>query len=284
MSAPTSPIVPVTSLDDPALAPFARLTDPQLRSRLDPEMGILIAEGLGICQIALQKGLQPLAMLTEEKHVTGKAAPLIAALGGAPVYVAPAEQLARLTGYPLTRGVLTAFYRPAPRDAHALVAGAHRLAVLEQLNDAANLGALFRSAAALGLDGLLLTPDCCDPYARRALRVSMGGVLQLPWARLEAWPGGGIRLLKEAGFVTCALALTDKSVPIDDPRLKAADRLALILGAEGPGLRQETLALADFTARIPMCRGVDSLNVAAAGAVAFWETRRREPEPIPPEE
>ena len=135
MSAPTSPIVPVTSLDDPALAPFARLTDPQLRSRLDPEMGIFIAEGLGICQIALQKGLQPLAMLTEEKHVTGKAAPLIAALGGAPVYVAPAEQLARLTGYPLTRGVLTAFYRPAPRDAHALVAGAHRLAVLEQLND-----------------------------------------------------------------------------------------------------------------------------------------------------
>ena len=259
-------IMEIASLDDARVEAFAKLTDAQLRAQYESGEGLFIAEGVQVSSIALDAGCWPVAMLCARRHVEGKARALAERLGACPVYVADDETLAQLTGYPLTRGVLCAFRRPAARDAADVLAGARRVAVLEGLNDGANVGALFRSAAALGMDAMLLLPTCRDPLSRRTLRVSMGTVLQLPWARVDS-----VETLRAHGFTTVALALRDDSISIDDPRLKAADRLALVLGAEGSGLAPETISACDHAVRIPMHNGVDSLNVAAAGAVAFWE-------------
>ena len=277
-------IVCIDSLDDPRLDAYARLTDVQLRSRLEPEKGVLIAESDKVIVRALDAGLEPLSLLMEPKWLdvlAGTVARMEAEHPEAPVFVAPREQLARLTGYELTRGALGAFRRPAPRGVEEVVAGARRVAVLEEITNHTNVGAIFRSAAALGMDAVLVTPGCHDPFYRRAARVSMGTVFQVPWARIGregegvAWAHEGVPLLHDLGFQLAALALSDESVPLGDPRLAACERLALVLGTEGDGLARTTIAACDFTVRIPMHHGVDSLNVAAASAVAFWELRTR---------
>ena len=267
------PIVEINDLSHPALEVYTRLTEAQLRSRLHPEAGMFIAESPVVIGYALDAGVEPVSLLMERKHITGKAADLIARCGDIPVYTAEPEVLKALTGYPLTRGVLCAMRRPRARSIEAVCRDARRVAVLEGVVDTTNIGAIFRSAAALGMDAVLLTPTCCDPLNRRAVRVSMGTVFQVPWARFDGWPEAGLRQLNALGFHTAALALTDASVPIDDPRLAAHPRLALVLGTEGDGLKSETIARCDYTARIPMAHGVDSLNVAAAAAVAFWQLR-----------
>ena len=271
---PMPTIIEINDFSDPALDVYARLTEAQRLNRLHPEDGVFIAESPVVIGYALDAGYAPVSLLMERRHIGGKAAPLIERCGDVPVYTASREVLTRLTGYPLTRGVLCAMRRPAPRLAEEVCAGAARVAVLENIVDTTNIGAIFRSAAALGMDAVLLSPACCDPLNRRAVRVSMGTVFQVPWARLEAWPEAGLALLNRLGFRTVAMALTDQSVSIDDPVLKQTDRLAIVLGTEGDGLGAATLARCDFTVRIPMAHGVDSLNVAAASAVAFWELRR----------
>ena len=271
-------IIEITDFSDPALDVYARLTEAQLLNRLRPGEGLFIAESPVVIGYALDAGYVPASLLMERRHIEGKAAALLGRCGEAPVYTADREVLAKLTGFPLTRGVLCAMRRPAPRPVEAVCAGAHRVAVLENIVDTTNIGAIFRSAAALGMDAVLLSPSCCDPLNRRAVRVSMGTVFQVPWARLDAWPEGGLERLHGMGFQTVAMALTDRSLSIDDPALKAVDRLAIVLGTEGDGLSSDTLARCDMTAKIPMFHGVDSLNVAAAGAVAFWELRYREVE------
>ena len=266
-------IIEITDLSASALAPYARLTEAQLKNRLHPEDGLFIAESPKVISVALDAGWEPVSFLMERRHIAGKAAALLARCAGAPVYTADAEALRALTGYPLTRGVLCAMRRKPPEAPEAICARARRVAVLEGVVDATNVGAIFRSAAALGVDAVLLSPSTCDPLNRRAVRVSMGTVFQVPWAVLgdgpEDWPAA-LGRLRGLGFATCALALSNDSVSIDDPVLARQERLALVLGAEGDGLAPETVAACDFTARIPMARGVDSLNVAAAGAVAFW--------------
>lgn len=267
-------IIELTTLDVPELDVFARLTEAQLRNRLEPEKGVFIAESPKVIGTALDRGYEPLALLLPRKHVTGQAAPLLARCGpDVPVYTADDALLAQLTGFAVTRGVLCAMRRPRLPDVAAVCAGARRIAVLEGIVDATNIGAIFRSAAGLGMDGVLVTPTCCDPLYRRAVRVSMGTVFQVPWTRLERddWPAQ----LAALGFRTAAMALTDRSVPLDDPALAAEERLAIVLGAEGDGLAAETIARCDHTVRIPMRHGVDSLNVAAASAVAFWELRTK---------
>ena len=266
-------IIEITDFEDPALDVYARLTEAQLMDRLNPRRGLFIAESPNVITCALDAGCESVSMLMERRHIRGKAAPLIARCGDIPVYTADRAVLARLTGYPLTRGVLCALRRPAPKTVSEVCASARRVAVLEDIVDTTNVGALFRSAAALGMDAVLLSPACCDPLNRRAVRVSMGTVFQVPWARFDHWPEAGLLELHDLGFSTVALALNDRSLPIDDPALKKPQRLALVLGTEGDGLSSETLARCDLTARIPMAHGVDSLNVAAAGAVAFWELR-----------
>ena len=272
-------IIEIADLSAPELDPYVSLTEAQLKNRLRPEEGLFIAESPKVIGYALDAGFAPVSLLMEKRHISGKAAPLLERVGDAPVYTADGETLRALTGYPLTRGVLCAMRRRPLPDAEAICESARRVAVLEDIVDATNVGAIFRSAAALGVDAVLLTPSCCDPLNRRAVRVSMGTVFQVPWTRLgEApgdWPGAGLSRLARMGFATVALALSDDSVPIDDPALAARPKLALILGTEGDGLAPGTLARCDYTARIPMARGVDSLNVAAAGAVAFWELCRR---------
>ncbi len=272
-------VIEITDLADPALAPYVRLTGAQLKNRLHPEDGLFIAESPVVIGCALDAGYAPVSFLMERRHIAGKAAALLGRCPGTPVYTAPSGVLEALTGYPLTRGVLCAMRRrplPAPE---AILRDARRVAVLEGVVDATNVGAIFRSAAALGMDAVLLTPTTCDPLNRRAVRVSMGTVFQVPWSFIGQapadWPGPGLERLRGLGFSTCALALTDDSVSIDDLSLARQARLALVLGAEGDGLAPETVALCDFTARIPMARGVDSLNVAAAGAVAFWQLSAR---------
>ena len=272
-----SEIIELTSLDLPELDVFSRLTEAQLRNRLEPEKGVFIAESPKVITAALDAGHEPVSLLMERRHIQGQAARIIARCQ-VPVYTADREVLARLTGYELTRGVLCAMRRPRPRPVEALCNQARRIAVLEGVVDSTNIGAIFRSAAALGMEAVLLTPTCCDPLNRRAVRVSMGTVFQVPWAYIgeEAggWPGG-LELLKHMGFATAAMALSDKSVRIDDERLCAEDKLAIVLGAEGDGLSHGTIARCDYTVRIPMTHGVDSLNVAAASAVAFWQLRAR---------
>ena len=268
-------IITLTSLDAPELDVFARLTQAQLRNRLEPEKGLFIAESPKVIGTALSAGLEPVSFLMEQRHITGDAASLLARFPDVPVYTAERELLARLTGYTLTRGVLCAMRRPAPKSPTEVIAGAKRIAVLESVVDATNIGAIFRSAAALGMDAVLLSPTCCDPLTRRAVRVSMGTVFQLPWATFDTWPAGGMEILRGAGFATCAMALRDDSLALGDERLNSIPKLAIVLGAEGDGLANGTIAACDYTVRIPMAHGVDSLNVAAASAVAFWELRAK---------
>ena len=268
-------IITLTSLDAPELDVYTRLTQAQLRNRLEPEKGLFIAESPKVIGTALSAGLEPVSFLMEQRHITGDAASLLARFPDVPVYTAERELLARLTGYTLTRGVLCAMRRPAPKSPTEVIAGAKRIAVLEGVVDATNIGAIFRSAAALGMDAVLLSPTCCDPLTRRAVRVSMGTVFQLPWATFDIWPNGGMALLRGAGFATCAMALRDDSLALGDERLNSLPKLAIVLGAEGDGLANGTIAACDYTVRIPMAHGVDSLNVAAASAVAFWELRAK---------
>ena len=268
-------IVEISDLSAPELEVYARLTEAQLQSRLHPERALFIAESPVVIGYALDAGCTPVSLLMERRHITGKAAALIERCGGIPVYTADDALLSRLTGYPLTRGVLCAMRRPAPNSAESVCANARRVAVLEGIVDTTNIGAIFRSAAALGMDAVLLTPTCCDPLNRRAVRVSMGTVFQVPWARFDTWPEKGLRTLNALGFRTAAMALTDDSIAIDDPALAVEERLAIVLGTEGDGLASGTIAQCDYTVKIPMTHGVDSLNVAAAGAVAFWQLRAR---------
>ena len=272
-------IFEITDPGQPELDLFCRLTEAQLRNRLEPEKGVFIAESPTVIGLALDAGCEPLALLTERKFIEGKAAGIIDRCGGVPIYTGEREVLAGLTGYELTRGVLCAMRRPAPRDFREIAAGARRVAVLENVVDSTNVGAIIRSAAALGIDAVLLTPSCCDPLNRRAVRVSMGTVFQIPWAYIgedpDRWPNPGLTWLRELGFKTAAMALREDSVSIDDARLAAEPKLAIVLGTEGTGLTRRTIADCDYTVRIPMQHGVDSLNVAAASAVAFWELRAK---------
>ena len=270
-------IIEVKDLSDPALEVYAGLTEAQLRNRLEPEKGVFIAESPKVIRLALGAGCEPLSLLMERKRLEGQGGELPALCGDVPVYVGERETLASLTGYALTRGILCAMRRPKEKTAEEICRGARRIAVLEDMTDTTNLGALFRSAAALGLDGVLLSPGCADPLLRRAVRVSMGTVFSIPWARLgaggEGWPGAALEKLHDWGFTVAAMALGPDSIPLDTPRLREAAKLAILLGTEGDGLRPETVALCDERAVIPMARGIDSLNVAAAAAIAFWELR-----------
>lgn len=271
-------IVEITDFHAPELDPYARLTQNQLRCRLEPEKGIFIAESPKVISRALDAGYEPVSLLMERRQITGPAAEILTRCGDAPVYTADRELLAGLTGFKLTRGVLCAFRRPAPRSAEELCKAARRVAVLEGIVDSTNVGAIFRSAAALNMDAVLINPSCCDPLCRRAVRVSMGTVFQVPWAQLGEtpadWPGQGLARLRAMGFKTAAMALSDRSVPIDDEALAAEPKLAIVLGTEGDGLAHATIAACDYTVKIPMSHGVDSLNVAAASAVAFWQLGR----------
>ena len=265
------PIIQITSLQHPGVEMFTRLTEAQLRNRLDPAKGIFIAESPKVIHVALDAGYEPMALLCEERHIAGDAASLISRCGDIPVYTGQRELLAQLTGYTLTRGVLCAMRRPAPRALTDVCADARRVVVIDGVVDTTNIGAIFRSAAALGIDAVLLTPTSCDPLNRRAVRVSMGSVFLVPWT----WMDGPLSSLNGLGFKTAAMALSDNSVPIDDPQLAKEPKLAIVMGTEGDGLAHETIAEADYVVRIPMSHQVDSLNVAAAAAVAFWELRAR---------
>lgn len=268
-------IIEIKDLSAPELDVYTHLTQAQLRNKLEPEKGIFIAESPKVIGTALDAGFVPLSLLMERKQIDGPAKEILARCGDAPVYTASRESLTSLTGYELTRGVLCAFRRPALPKLETLCAGARRIAVLENVVDATNVGAIFRSAAALGMDTVLLTPTCCDALCRRAVRVSMGTVFQVPWTYFDTgWPHSGIERLHALGFKTAAMALTDASVAIDSAPLAAEPKLAIVLGAEGDGLAKTTIAACDYTVKIPMSHGVDSLNVAAASAVAFWQLGR----------
>ena len=268
-------IIEITDFHAPELDPYARLTQNQLRNRLEPEKGIFIAESPKVIDRALDAGYKPVSLLMERKQITGPAAGILSRCGDAPVYTADREMLAELTGFELTRGVLCAFHRPAPRPVEELCKNARRVAVLEGIVDSTNVGAIFRSAAALNMDAVLINPSCCDPLCRRAVRVSMGTVFQVPWGQLGEtpadWPEKGMDILHSLGFKTAAMALSDRSVSIDDGQLAKEPKLAIVLGTEGDGLAAGTIASCDYTVKIPMSHGVDSLNVAAASAVAFWQ-------------
>ncbi len=268
-------IIEITDFHAPELDPYARLTQNQLRNRLEPEKGIFIAESPKVIDRALDAGYKPVSLLMERKQITGPAAGILSRCGDAPVYTADREMLAELTGFELTRGVLCAFRRPAPCPVEELCKNARRVAVLEGIVDSTNVGAIFRSAAALNMDAVLINPSCCDPLCRRAVRVSMGTVFQVPWGQLGEtpadWPEKGMDILHSLGFKTAAMALSDRSVSIDDEQLAKEPKLAIVLGTEGDGLAAGTIASCDYTVKIPMSHGVDSLNVAAASAVAFWQ-------------
>lgn len=272
-------IIEITDFHAPELDPYARLTQNQLRNRLEPEKGIFIAESPKVIDRALDAGYKPVSLLMERKQITGPAAGILSRCGDAPVYTADREMLAELTGFELTRGVLCAFHRPSPRPVEELCKNARRVAVLEGIVDSTNVGAIFRSAAALNMDAVLINPSCCDPLCRRAVRVSMGTVFQVPWGQLGEtpadWPEKGMDILHSLGFKTAAMALSDRSVSIDDEQLAKEPKLAIVLGTEGDGLAADTIASCDYTVKIPMSHGVDSLNVAAASAVAFWQLGRQ---------
>lgn len=263
------PIIEISSLDHPGVEVFSTLTEAQLRNRIDPDKGLFIAESPKVIKVALDAGYEPLALLCERKHILGDAAGIIKCCGDIPVYTGDRELLARLTGYTLTRGVLCAMRRPVLPSVEDVCRDARRIVVIDGVVDTTNIGAIFRSAAALGMDAVLLTRDSCDPLNRRAVRVSMGTVFIVPWTWLDGSPG----TLGELGFRTAAMALTDNSISIDNPVLATEPKLAIVMGTEGDGLPQETIAEADYVVRIPMSHGVDSLNVAAAAAVAFWQLR-----------
>lgn len=265
------PVIEIQSLDHPGVEVFSTLTEAQLRNRLDPQRGIFIAESPKVIRVALDAGHVPVALLCERRHLTGDVADILARVGDIPVYTGERDLLARLTGYTLTRGVLCAMRRPVPPAVDDVCREARRVVVIHGVVDATNIGAIFRSAAALGIDAVLLTTDSCDPLNRRAVRVSMGSVFLVPWT----WVEQPLACLHGLGFRTAAMALTDRSIPLDAPVLKEEPRLALVMGTEGDGLPRETIAGADYVVRIPMAHGVDSLNVAAASAVAFWELRKK---------
>ena len=265
-------IIEIEDFQAPELDVYARLTENQLVNRADPQNGLFIAESPNVIDRALDAGCVPVSLLLERKHIEGQAAGILARCGEVPVYTAPLPVLTQLTGFPLTRGVLCAMRRPALPTPSEICSGARRIAVLENIMNPTNLGAIFRSAAALNMDAVLLTPACCDALYRRCVRVSMGTVFQVPWTYLDDdWPSPGLETLRALGFRSAAMALTDQSVSIRDARLHAEERLAIVLGTEGDGLSAETIARCDYTVKIPMSHGVDSLNVAAASAVAFWE-------------
>lgn len=271
----------VKNTDDALLDPYARLTDVQLRSRIEPENAVFIAESAEVINRALDGGMQPLSLLTAEKYLPSLDAVIDRihhASPDAPIFVAPEGELQKLTGFELTRGALAAFRRPPEPSVEDVVRDARLVAVLEDIRNHTNVGAIFRSAAALGVDAVLVTPACYDPLYRRAVRVSMGTVFQVPWARIGTsahnWAREGVPLLRDLGFSTAAMALSDDSIALDDPRLKECGKLALVFGTEGDGLAPSTISNCDYTVRIPMQHGVDSLNVAASSAVAFWELRK----------
>ncbi|MBR4390023.1 MAG: RNA methyltransferase [Prevotella sp.] len=264
-------MIEITSLEQQGVDIFSTLTEAQLRNRLEPEKGLFIAESPKVIRVALDAGYEPMALLCERKHIMGDAADIVARCGNIPVYTGERELLAQLTGYTLTRGVLCAMRRPPLLSVEEVCRDAQRIVIIDGVVDTTNIGAIFRSAAALGIDGVLLTTNSCDPLNRRAIRVSMGSVFLLPWT----WLDRQITDLHQLGFRTVAMALNDNSVPVDDPALVAEPRLAIIMGTEGDGLPQQTITSSDYVARIPMAHGVDSLNVAAAAAVAFWSLRTR---------
>lgn len=261
-------ITEIKSLQQPGIEVFSSLTESQLRQSQDAENGLFIAESPKVIRVAMQAGYEPQALLCERKHIEGDAADIIAACGDIPIYTGSRELLAQLTGYTLTRGVLCAMKRKTETKLEDVLKDARRVCVIEAVCDTTNIGAIFRSAAALGIDAVLLTRSSCDPLNRRAIRVSMGTVFLVPWTWIDSYAD-----LRKQGFRTAAMALTDKSIPLDDPILKQQDKLAIIMGTEGDGLPLPTIENADFTVRIPMSHNVDSLNVAAAAAVAFWELR-----------
>ncbi len=265
------PIIEITSLNEPGVEVFTSLTEAQLRNRIDPTKGIFIAESPKVINVALNAGYEPISILCERKHITGDAANIIARCGDIPIYTGDRKLLASLTGYTLTRGVLCAMRRTPHHSIEEVCRNARRIVVIDGVVDTTNIGAIFRSAAALGIDAVLLTPTSCDPLNRRAIRVSMGSVFLVPWT----WLNEPITALNNIGFKTVAMALTDDSVSIDDEALCAEPRLAIVMGTEGDGLAHSTIAQADYVARIPMSHDVDSLNVAAAAAVAFWQLRAR---------
>ncbi|WP_278434722.1 TrmH family RNA methyltransferase [Muribaculum intestinale] len=266
-------IVRIDSLDAAGVEVFASLTEAQLRNRLDPSQAMFIAESPKVIDVALNAGYEPVSLLCEERHIAGDAAGIIARCGDeVPVYTGSRELLAALTGYTLTRGVLCAMRRPVEKSVGEVCDGASRIVVIDGVVDTTNIGAIFRSAAALGIDGALLTSTSCDPLNRRSIRVSMGSVFLVPWGRL---PAEGYRSLQEMGFKTAAMALSDNSVSIDDAELMAEPRLAIVMGSEGDGLPRDVIDSADYVVKIPMHHCVDSLNVAAASAVAFWQLRKR---------
>ena len=268
----------ITDINAPELDIYARLKEVQLLRYNEPDKGIFVAESPTVIERAMDAGCKPLSFLMEEKYVDTKAAPLLLRAGDAPVYAAELSVLEQITGFKLTRGMLCALERPDLPAAEELLSKCHRIAILEEVVNPTNTGAIFRSAAALGIEAVLLTPGSCDPLYRRSARVSMGTVFQIPWTYFDktlAWPEGGIDLLHRHGYKTVAMALTDNTISIDDARLHAEDKLAIILGTEGDGLKAGTIAGCDYTVKIPMSAGVDSLNVAAASAVAFWELGRR---------
>ena len=265
-------IINITDLNQPELDVYARLTESQLRNRLEPEKGIFIAESLKVVRIALAAGLKPLSFLAERKYIDEQITSLIGDDNATPIYTGEREVLAQLTGYELTRGFLCAMRRPQLPTVEEVCRGKRRIAVMDSVVNSTNTGAIFRASTALGIEGLLLTPTCCDPLNRRSVRVSMGTVFQMPWTFTQS-PVAYPRQLRELGFTTVALALSDKAVSIDDPVLQRIDRMAIVMGTEGDGLSPEVIAACDYTAKIPMQRGVDSLNVAAAASVAFWQLR-----------
>jgi len=259
----------ITDLSAPELDIYARLSEGQLLHYYEPDTGLFIAESPKVISRALDAGYEPVSLLMEPEHVEGEAREVVSRCGGIPVYTAEARILTELTGFQLTRGVLCAMRRPTPLSLEEVCREARRIVVIDGVVDTTNIGAIFRSAAALGIDAVLLTPTSCDPLNRRAVRVSMGSVFLVPWTWLDA----PIGRLNDLGFRTAAMALTDNSIPIDNPALTAEPKLAIIMGTEGDGLSRETIAGSDYVVRIPMSHGVDSLNVAAAAAVAFWQLR-----------
>lgn len=264
-------IIETESASDPRLAAYCTLTEAQLRNRLEPEKGIFIAESPKVIRVAMEAGYEPVSLLCERKHIEGDAADIAEQMGDKPIYTGSREVLSQLTGYTLTRGVLCAMHRPKERSVQEVCRGASRIVLIHGVVDSTNIGAIFRSAAALGIDSVLLTRDSCDPLNRRAVRVSMGSVFLLPWT----WADQPYETLSELGFKTVAMALTDRSIPLDAPCLATEERLAIVMGTEGDGLPANAIVGADYVVRIPMQHGVDSLNVAAASAVAFWQLRKR---------
>ena len=267
-------VIEITDFTAPELDVYARLSEGQLLNRAEPEKGMFIAESPRVIERALDAGCVPVSFLSEDRHIEKEAKEIVERCGEVPAYVASFDVLTQLTGYKLTRGMLCAMYRPRLRTPEEVCQGARRIAVLESVVNPTNVGAIFRSAAALNMDGILLTSDCSDPLYRRSLRVSMGTAFQIPWTYFDkqiTWPMEGQAFLKEQGFQTVAMALRDDTVNIDDPGLHKEEKLAIVLGTEGEGLASQTIASCDYTVKIPMSHEVDSLNVAAASAVAFWE-------------